>query len=69
MPNPRAEKAEVLAEAAQRAGLNATVIHNPAQAVSEALSARKIEQGVFCVGSLYALAVYKEAYFELSDKN
>ncbi len=68
VPNSRsAEAGELLAEA-QRLGIDAVKEEEPEQAVYRAFAEKKKEQGVFCVGSLYALPVYYKACREKIQK-
>jgi len=60
VPNPRTAKATHLAEVATSLGFDVALVENPHDAVCEAFSQRQAGQGVFCVGSLYALAMFKE---------
>ncbi|MBR6729072.1 MAG: bifunctional folylpolyglutamate synthase/dihydrofolate synthase, partial [Clostridia bacterium] len=64
VPNARAEKTEILAEAARSTGAEVLVEKVAEQAVRKAFLHRKGEQGILCVGSLYALDVYKKSCLE-----
>jgi len=62
VPNPRSAEGQELAQAAQKLGLTVlAVTDTPQEAVRQAFLHRTEEEGVFCVGSLYALAEYKNA--------
>lgn len=61
VPNPRTAKAAHLADVARSLGFDVIAVETPYDAVCKAFSTRLPEQGVFCVGSLYALAEFKKA--------
>lgn len=68
VPNPRSATAEELFAEAQRLGIDAAVEPEPEQAVRRAFAEQKAGQGVFCVGSLYALPTYYKACQEYIKK-
>ena len=59
--NPRSIAVEELAALAKELQIPCIIEENPAEAVTKTFSMRKKGQGVFCVGSLYNLSVYKES--------
>ncbi len=61
VPNPRSASAEELLQAANKLGISATTQKNPAKAVSLAFRQREKGEGILCVGSLYALPIFKES--------
>lgn len=61
VPNPRSATAKQLLKAAERLGIDAVCEKNPESAVCRAFSEQQKEEGIFCVGSLYALPAFKEA--------
>ena len=68
VPNPRSASAEELLVAAQRLGIDAAAEEMPEKAVYRAFNEKKEDQGVLCVGSLYALKTYYEACQESLKK-
>ncbi|MBE7010140.1 MAG: bifunctional folylpolyglutamate synthase/dihydrofolate synthase [Ruminococcaceae bacterium] len=69
VPNIRSARMEELLSTAKELGLRAEGCRHPKEAVEKAFLMRKGEQGIFCVGSLYALAEFKSACLEaLSGK-
>lgn len=59
--NPRSATKEDLLTFAQGLQIPYVIEENPDRAVKKTFTMRKNEQGVFCVGSLYNLTVYKES--------
>ena len=60
VPNSRtAEPAELL-RTAEKLGIQADAAACPEEAVEQAFSVRKAEQGILCVGSLYALPSFRK---------
>ena len=59
VPNPRSAKAEELLLAAETMGIPAVAVPNPEEAVLQAFRDKQEGQGVLCVGSLYALPIFK----------
>ena len=57
----RTAKAEDLAEIAQKLGITVFVEKIPEQAIGKAFALKKSDEGVFCVGSLYNLSIYRRA--------
>ncbi len=68
VPNPRTATAEELLAEAQQLGIDAVIEPEPEQAVRRAFAEKKTGQGVFCVGSLYALPTYYKACQEYIKK-
>ena len=68
VPNPRTAEAEELLAAAEKLGIDAVTEPDPCQAVRRAFEEKEHEQGVFCVGSLYALPTYYKACGEWIKK-
>lgn len=61
VPSPRAASPEELLEACRELGIEALKVDNPEEAVKQAFATRTEEQGIFCVGSLYALPAFDKA--------
>lgn len=62
VPNPRSAKAQELAKVSESLGLTVSAIADtPEEAVRQAFLHRTDDEGIFCVGSLYALGAYKQA--------
>jgi len=62
LPNPRSATAQELAMAAKALGLTVlATAETPAEAVRQAFLHHADGEGIFCVGSLYALGAYKQA--------
>ncbi|MGN1060018.1 MAG: bifunctional folylpolyglutamate synthase/dihydrofolate synthase, partial [Clostridia bacterium] len=58
--NPRSADCQALAQTARTLGIPFLVEPEPGAAVAKAFSLRRENQGIFCAGSLYNLAVFKE---------
>ena len=61
VPSPRAASAEELLKACRELGIDASGVDNSEAAVMQGFAERTKEQGVFCVGSLYALPIFDKA--------
>lgn len=61
VPSPRTASVEELLEACRELGIDAAGVDNPEEAVMQGFSKRTEEQGIFCVGSLYALPTFDKA--------
>ncbi len=68
VPNPRSASAEELLLTAQKMGIDAVAEEMAEKAVCRAFNEKKEDQGVFCVGSLYALKTYYEVCQECIKK-
>ena len=61
VPNPRTAEPEELKEVAETLGIPVAVENDPVNAVRQGFLTKTPDQGVFCVGSLYALPSFKKA--------
>lgn len=61
VPSPRTASVEELLEACRELGIDAVGVENPEEAVIQGFAKRTEEQGIFCVGSLYALPTFDKA--------
>lgn len=57
--NPRTATVEELAQAAKQIGVSYVTVPSPEEAVCYAFAKRDENEGIFCVGSLYNLATFK----------
>ncbi len=61
VPSPRTASVEELLETCRELGIDAAGVDNPEEAVMQGFAERTGEQGIFCVGSLYALPTFNKA--------
>jgi len=59
--NLRTAKIEELEKAVEKIDIESILVKSPEEAVRYAFAARENDEGIFCAGSLYNLAVYKDA--------
>ncbi len=64
VPNPRTAQPEELCQVAEGIGVQAEAEPCPEDAVKQAFSARRGEQGILCVGSLYALPFFRKGFLK-----
>ncbi len=61
----RTATVEALKKAAEELSIPVVTVKNPAEAIKYAFAIKSDSDGVFCAGSLYNLAIFKRAFYEL----